>query len=84
MRKNHVDNDGVRYPRDGVNVDYGLNDYVDQYRYIKRFYKEYVGEELLTFFISYTDMKNKYPIQLIDHRFQVNHKNAKKIGFFEE
>ena len=29
VRKYLVDIDGVRYPRDGVNVDYGLNDYVD-------------------------------------------------------
>ena len=28
VRKYHVDIDGVRYPRDGVNVDYGLNDYL--------------------------------------------------------
>ena len=30
VRKYHVDINGVRYPRDGVNVGYGLNDYVDQ------------------------------------------------------
>ena len=40
VRKYHVDIDGVRCPRDGVNVDYGSNDYVDQYRDIKNFYKE--------------------------------------------
>ena len=40
VRKYHVDIDGVRYPRDDVNVDYGLNDYVDQYRDLKTFYKE--------------------------------------------
>ena len=45
---------------------------------------EYVGEELLNPFISYTDMKNKYPIQIIDLRFQVDHINPKKIGLFEE
>ena len=49
VRKYHVDIDGVRYPRDGVNNDYGLNDYVDQSRDSKLFYKEYVGEELLIF-----------------------------------
>ena len=57
VRKNHVDVDGVRYPRDGVNVDYELNDYDDQYRDLKLFYKEYVGEELLNPFKSYTDMR---------------------------
>ena len=40
VRKYHVDINGVRYPRDDVNVDYGLNDYVDQYRDLKLFYRE--------------------------------------------
>ena len=84
VRKYHVDVDGVRYPRDGVNVDYGLNDYVDQYRDLKLFYKEYVGEEILNPFISYSDMKNKYPFQVIDLRFQVDHINPKKMGLFEK
>ena len=29
-------------------------------------------------------MKNKYPIQVIDLRFQVDHINSKKIQLFEE
>ena len=29
-------------------------------------------------------MKNKYPIQVIDLRFQVDHINPKKIQLFEE
>ena len=49
----HVDIDCVRYPRDDVNIDYGLNVYVDQYRDLKVFYKEYVREELLNPFISF-------------------------------
>ena len=32
VRKHHVDIDGVRYRKDSVNVDYGLNDNFDQYR----------------------------------------------------
>ena len=47
VRKYHVDIDGVRYPRDGVSIDYGLNDYVDRYRDLKLFYREYLGEQLL-------------------------------------
>ena len=47
VRKYHVDIDGVRYPRDSVSIDYGLNDYVDQYRDLKVFYHEYLGEQLL-------------------------------------
>ena len=74
----------MRFPRDGVITDYGLNDYLDQYKDLKLFYKEYVGEPLLNPFISYTDMKNKYPIQVIDLRFQVDHITPKKIQLFEE
>ena len=48
------------------------------------FYKEYVGEELLNPFISYPDMKDKYPIQVIDLRFQADHITPKKIQLFVE
>ena len=82
MRKYHVDIDGVRYPRDGLNTDYELNDYVDQYKDLKLFYKEYVGEKLPNLFIRYTDMKNKYPFQVIDLRFQVDIINPKKNQLF--
>ena len=39
VRKYLVDIDGVRHPRDGVSIDYGLDDYVDQYSDIKFFRK---------------------------------------------
>ena len=29
-------------------------------------------------------MKNKYPFQLIDLRFEIDHINPKKMGLFEE
>ena len=35
VRKYHVDIDGVRYQRDVVGIDYGLNEYVEQYRDLK-------------------------------------------------
>ena len=60
VRKYFVEIDCVRYPRDGVLTSYDENDYIDHYRDIKLFYKEYVGEELLSPFISYTEMKDKY------------------------
>ena len=75
--------DGYRYPRGSVVTNYDLNDYIHQYRDLN-FFKEYVGEELLNPFISYTDMKNKYPIQVIDLKFQVDQITAKKIELFEE
>ena len=35
-------------------------------------------------FIKYDDVKNIYPIQVIDLRFQVDYINPKKIQLFEE
>ena len=78
VRKYHVDFDGVRYPRDGVSIDYNSNDYIDRYRDLKYFYRKYIGGELLNPFISYTDKNNKYAIQVIDLKFQVDHINPKK------
>ena len=57
---------------------YATNNYVDQYRDIELFFKENVGEPLPKPFISYPDAKTKYPIQVIDLRFQVHHINRKK------
>ena len=65
-------------------VNYTENDYLDQYRDIKLFYKECLGEELMNPFIKYSDVKDKYPIQVIDLRFQIDHINPKKIQLFEE
>ena len=47
VTKYFVEIDGVRYPKDGVLVNFEENSYLDQYRDLKLFYKEYVGEELL-------------------------------------
>ena len=60
------------------------NKYLDQYRDLKLFYKEYNGETLLNPFISYLDMKTFYPIQVIDLRFQIDYVTPKKIRLFEE
>ena len=82
--KYFVEIDGARYPRDGVSTNFAENSYLDQYRDLKLFYREYVGEELLNPYISCTDMKNFYPIQVIDLRFKVDHITLKKIQLFEE
>ena len=60
------------------------NKYLDQYRDLEMFYKEYVGEPLLSPFISYPDVKDFYPLQVIDLRFQPDHISPKKIQLFEE
>ena len=82
--KNFVKRYGQRYPRDDVLTNYDENDYIDHFRDLELLYKECVGEELMTPFISYPDMKNKNPIQVIDLRFQVDHITPKKIELFEE
>ena len=84
VTKYFIEIDGVRYPRDAVLTNYNQNDHLDQYKDIKLFYKEYVGEELLNPFISYPDMKTKDPIQVIDLRYQIDHITPKKIQLIEE
>ena len=84
VTKHFVEIDGVRYPKDGVLTNFEENSYLDQYRDLKLFYKEYVAEELLLPYISYPDMKYLYPIQITDLRNQVDHITPKKIQLFEE
>ena len=57
VTKFFVEIDGVSYPKDGVLINFAKISYLDQYRDIKLFYKEYVGEELIQPYISYPDMK---------------------------
>ena len=38
----------------------------------------------MTPFLSYPDMKTKYPIQIMDFRFQADHITPKKIQLFGE
>ena len=84
LKKKFCEIDGYRYPKDAVLRNFPENDYLDQYRNLKLFYKEFVGEELMNPFINYTDTKDKYPIQVIDLSFQVDHISPKKIQLFEE
>ena len=82
--KNFVEIDGVRYNKDGVLTNFAENSYLDQSRDLKLFYKDYVGEELLQPYISCSEMKKLYPIQITDLRHQVDHITPKKIQLFEE
>ena len=81
VTKYFVEINGIRYPKDGVLNIFRENSYLDQYRDLKFFYKEYVGEELLSPYISYSDMKYLYPIQITDLRFQVDHITPKKFNY---
>ena len=84
VRKYYSLIDGVRYPKNCIMTNFDENNYLDQYRDLKLFYKEYVGDQLLSPIISYGKMKKYYPIQIIDLRFQVDHMSPKKIRLLEE
>ena len=84
LRKYFVEIDGQRYPRDSALIYYEENDYIQQLKGLKMFFHEYIGESLLQLLISYTDMKTKYPIEIIDLRQQTDHKTPKKIQLFHE
>ena len=84
LKNYYVEIDGQRYPRDGVLLNYDQNDYIEQYKDLKIFFKEYIGEPLLSPFISYTDMKSKYPFEILDLRHQPDHITPKKIQLFQE
>ena len=51
---------------------------------MKLFWKEYIGEPNLNPSISYLDMKTKFPIEIIDLRYQSDHITPKKIQVFHE
>ena len=84
LRKYYIEIDVQRYPRDSSLMNYGQNDYIEQYKDLKQFFKEYIGEQLLSPFITYPDMKTKYPIEIIDLRHQADHITPKKIQLFLE
>ena len=84
LQNYYVEIDSVRYPRESVLVMYEQNGYIEQYKDLKLFLKEYIGEELMSPFISYLGMKTKYPIEKIDSRHQLDHITPKKIHLFQE
>ena len=84
LRKYYIEIDGQRYPHDSSLMNYEQNDYIEQYKDLKFFFKDYIGEQLMSPFISYPDMKTKYPIEIIDLRHQADHITPKKIQIFLE
>ena len=84
LRKYHFEIDGQRYPRDSSLMNYDQNDYIEQYKDIKLFFKVYIGEQLMSPFISYPNMKTKYPTEIIDSRHQSDHITPEKIQLFLE
>ena len=84
LRKYYIEIDGQRYPRDSSLMNYKQIDYIEQYKELKLFFKEYNGDQLLSPFISYPNMKTKYPIEIIDLRHQSDHITPKKNQLFLE
>ena len=84
LRKSYVEIDGQRYPRDSSLMNYEQNDYIEQYKDLKLFFKEHIGEQLMSPFLSYPDKKTKYPIEIIDLRHQHEHITPKKVQLFRE
>ena len=66
VQKYYVEIDGQQNPRDSVGITYEENDYIEKYRILKLFLKEFMGEPTLNPFVSYPDMKTKYPIGILD------------------
>ena len=77
LQKYYAEIDSIRYPRDSVLVNYEQNDYIEKYKDLKIFFKGYIGEQLMSPFLSYPDMKTKYPIEKIDLRHQSDHVTPK-------
>ena len=84
VRKYYSEIDGSRYPKNPIMVNYDERNYLDQNRASQLFYKEYIGEQLLSPFITYDKMKIYYPIQIVDPRIQVDHISQKKNRLFGE
>ena len=65
-------------------MNYEQNDYIEQNKDSNLFFKEYIDEQMMSPFISYPDMKTKYPIEIIDLRHQSDHITPKKNQLFLE
>ena len=84
LQKYYDEIDSVRYPRDSVLVNYEQNYYIEQYKDLFLFFKEYICEQLMAPFLSYLDMKTNYPIEITDLRHQPDYISPKKIQLFLE
>ena len=83
LRKYFAEIDGQRYPRDRVSINYIENDSIDQYRDLKFFFKEYIGQPVLNPIISYLEMKSKDSIGIIDLNHQLDHISPKNFNYFK-
>ena len=70
--------------RDISTMDYDENDYIEEYKDFKLFFREYTGEPILNPLISYSDMKTKYPIGITGLRHQSDHITPEKTQLYQE
>ena len=84
LRKHYAEIDSARYPPDSLLMNYEENDYFEQYKNVKLVFEEYVGEPMFNRFISYPDIKTKYPIGIIDLRRQPDHTAPKQTQSCKE
>ena len=84
LQKYYVEIDSVGYPRDSVLVNYEQNDYIEPFKDLKLCFREFIGEQLMSPFSSYPDLKTKYPLGIIDLRHQPDHISHNKIQRFQE
>ena len=84
LQNYYVEIDSIQYPRDSFLLNYGQNDYIEKYIDLKLFFKECIGQPILSSFMSYPVMKTKYPIEIIDLRHQTEHITSKKIQQFHD
>ena len=59
LKKYYVEIDSQRYQRDSVLINYVENDYIEEYKNLKLFFKEYIGEPILSPFLFYPNMETK-------------------------
>ena len=83
VKKDFVEIDGIRYPRNSVNVDYKTKNYLDQYGHVRLIYIDYAAEKLSSPIVTYLDLKKFYRIQVIGLRYQFDHMTPKKISYLE-
>ena len=84
LQKSFVEIDGQRYPRDSSTMIHEDTDYIEQYKDIKLFFREHIGEPILNPLLSYPDMKTKYPTGITDLGQQLDHITPKKFQLFQE
>ena len=65
LGKNYVQIDSRRYPTDSVLINYEENGHIQQYKDLKLFFKEYIGEPFIKSFYSISRHENKIPYRNI-------------------